>query len=286
MQPVISMRQAFCEHLLLPCGVCNNSGSVTACHNWRKSFVAIVFRIIGVLCSIAWLLLAHDRGPCSLFFCRWFWSHSRKICTCVLCSSAMFSLFCSIASFTAVCSIAVFIALCSVFCSVAASALCSITVCVGVAVCRLWHKECIHACRLCALCAATGEQESVCSGAVVEQSLALVHHCDAFAREGLRCRFCFNATVACGQKYAELARREPHCTIRTEDESAYSLPCTLDESALRCFRCTFCVSDAAHTSDERLDDRSKRLLCLGEILRHVEVRNVGCSHRCCKCCHD
>merc|ERR1712026_225962 len=68
MQPVISMRQALCEHLLLPCGVCNSSGCVTACHNWRKSFVAIVFRIIGLLCSVAWLLPAHDRGPCSLFF--------------------------------------------------------------------------------------------------------------------------------------------------------------------------------------------------------------------------
>ena len=38
--------------------------------------------------------------------------------------------------------------------------------------------------------------------------------------------------------------------------------------------------------DERLYDRTKRLLCLGKILRHVEVRNVGCSHRCCKCYHD
>ena len=27
-------------------------------------------------------------------------------------------------------------------------------------------------------------------------------------------------------------------------------------------------------------------LSLGKILRHVEVRNIGCSHRCCNCCHD
>ena len=139
---------------------------------------------------------------------------------------------------------------------------------------------------LCALCAATGEQESVCSGAMIKQSLALVHHCDAFAREGFRCRFCFNATVACGQKYAELARREPHCTIRTENESAYSPPRTFGESALRCFWCSFCTSNAAYTCDERLYDRSKRFLCFGKVLRHVEVCNVGCSHRCCKCCHD
>ena len=113
-----------------------------------------------------------------------------------------------------------------------------------------------------------------------------MHHCDAFAGEDFSCLFCSDATIACGQKYAELARREPHCSIRTEDESAYSLPCTLHESALRCFRCTFCASDAMHTCDERLYDRTKRLLCLGKILRHVEVRNVGCSHRCCKCYHD
>ena len=157
MQPVISMRQALCKHLLLSCGVCNTSGCVDACDNQRKSFVAAVFRASGALCSMAWLLLAHNTGSFSSFFCGWCCDHGRRASTCVLCSSAIFSVLCSIAIFIAVCSIAVFLALCSVLCSIAVSGFCGITGCVGVAVCRPWHKECIHGCRRCALCAGTGE---------------------------------------------------------------------------------------------------------------------------------
>ena len=276
MQPVISMRQALGEHLLLACGVCNSRRCVVICQSRRKGFVAVVFIIIGALCRIARLLLAQDPALASLFLPRWSCSHSSEVPMRVLCSSAKNSMLCSIFIVSDHCRIAMIIVLRSV--------LCSITVCVGIAVRRLWHKECVHGCRLCALRALAGEQQSFCGGAVVEQALALVHHCDAFARED-RC-FCFDATVACGQEYAELARREPHCAIRTEYESLYSSSRTLHESALRGFRCTLCSSNAAHTCDERLHDPSKRLLCLGQVLRHVEVCGVGCSHRCCKCAHD
>ena len=78
--------------------------------------------------------------------------------------------------------------------------------------------EGFHVCtyNLCALCAGTGEQESFCSGAMVEQPLALVHHCDAFAREDFDIWFFFDTAGASCQKHAELTSREPHRAIRTE----------------------------------------------------------------------
>ena len=143
MQPIISMCQCLCEHLLFPCEICNGSGCVCTCHSRRKSFMAVVFAVIGALCSVAWLLIAHDGGSSSLLLCRWFCGSSGKVSMRVLCCIALF-----------------------ICCIVGVGV--SLTVCVGVGVCRLWHKECVHRQRPCALCAATGKQESFCSSAMVE----------------------------------------------------------------------------------------------------------------------
>ena len=129
--------------LLLSCGVCNGSGCVRTCHSCRKSFVAVVFTVIGALCSIAWLIIAHDGGSSSSLLCQRFCGSARRVSMRVLCSIALL-----------------------IWCAVGVGV--SITVCVGDSVCRLWHKECIHRRRLRVLCAPTRKQESFCSSAMVE----------------------------------------------------------------------------------------------------------------------
>ena len=79
----------------------------------------------------------------------------------------------------------------------------------------------MHGCRFRASTAPTGAQESLVAGAVVQHTLALVHHGDALARENFRCILCLHTARSCRQKHAELASGEPHRAVGTEYEPTY-----------------------------------------------------------------
>ena len=70
---------------------------------------------------------------------------------------------------------------------------------------------------------------------MVEQFLAFEHHGNTFGGESFSGVFSFDTTIASRQKHAELASRAPVHAIGTEDQATYSLPCVLDDIALRCF---------------------------------------------------